>query len=552
MKRREFFGSLTGAAALAAQRPKPRRPNFLVILADDMGYSDAGCYGGGIDTPNIDSLASGGLRFTQGYSTARCGPSRACMLTGQYAQQTACDVMTAGNVPAWTRFAPQHLKPLGYRAYHSGKWHIRFHPLATVGFDRSYTLIDQLNHFTTSAHLLDDQPLPRPKPEDRFYGTQAIAGHAVDFLQSHARAHKEDPFYFYLAFTAPHFPLHALQEDIAGYKDRFAEGWDVMRERHHRRMREMGLVNCRLAKMEPGMYPQWNLTAEEQLARFGPGEVARAVPWATLTREQKDFQRTKMAIHAAMITRMDREIGRVLAQLRAMNAFDDTLILFLSDNGASAEIMIRGEGHDPKAAPGSERTHLCLGPAWATASNTPFRLHKSWVHEGGIASPWIAHWPAGIAGRGQLRHAPCHFVDVVPTMIDLGGGKPSQAAAPGAPPLAGQSIAPAFRKDTLPRELLYFNHNNNRAIRQGDWKLVAAGKSGPWELYNLANDRCEQNNLIANESKRAGAMASLWQRTDTGFAETREAAPPAPWPRLGRRGQAGEETKRGQRTRTTL
>jgi arylsulfatase len=246
-----------------------------------------------------------------------------------------------------------------------------------------------------------------------------------------------------------------------------------------------------------------------------------------LTREQKDFQRTKMAIHAAMITRMDREIGRVIAQLKAMDAYNDTIILFISDNGASAEIMIRADGHDPKALPGSAASHLCLGPGWSSASNTPFRLHKSWVHEGGIASPWIAHWPNGIKDKGKLRHTPCHFVDIVPTAVELGGGNPATAHDATGSPLAGKSIVPALRKDAaIDRELLYFNHNNNRAIRQKDWKLVAANENGPWELYNLANDRCEQKNLIQAEPKRAAAMAALWKKTDDGFTAIREAAKP--------------------------
>jgi arylsulfatase len=523
MLRREFLA--LGAAAAAAQTGG-RRPNFLVILADDMGYSDAGCYGGEIDTPNLDRLAANGLRFTQGYSTARCGPSRNCLTTGYYAQQNAADVMTPGNIPAWTRFTPQYLKPLGYRAYHSGKWHMRHWPLRTVGFDRSYTLLDQNRFFTPSAHLLNEERLPPPKLSDGFYATVAIADHAVRFLEEHARERAADPFYFYLAFTAPHFPLQALQEDIDLYKDRFAEGWDVARERRHARMRKMGLVNCALAPREPDIWPPWNTKPEDQPAGFGPGEVHNAVPWNTLTRGQKEFQRTKMAIHAAMITRMDREIGRVLDQLKRMNAYEDTLILFLSDNGASAEIMIRADGHDRTAAPGSAATHLCLGPGWSTAANTPFRLHKSWVHEGGIASPWIAHWPRGIADKGKLRHTPCHFIDVAPTMIELGGGNPAEAVAEGAPPLPGRSIAPAFAKDrAIERGFLYFHHNNNRALRQGDWKLVAAGAGGPWELYDLRRDRCEQRNLASAEPKRAEAMAALWQRTEDEFVRTREAAP---------------------------
>ena len=422
LSRRAFLSTASAALTAAPQR----KPNLLVILADDLGFSDLGCYGGDISTPNIDRLATGGLRFNQMYSTARCGPSRNCIVTGQYAQQNACDVMTPGNIPAWTKLAPEHLKPLGYRAYHVGKWHIRFKPLEGAKFDRSYTLLDQDRFFTPRRHLLDDQPLPSPKPGDGYYATNAIGEHAVKFLSQHDA---RDPFYMYLAFTAPHFPLHALQEDIDRYKDAFADGWDAARERRHSRLKKAGLINCPLAPLEPEMRPAWNTAYDEMAKKIGPGEVFKAVPWSTLTPEQKKFQRTKMAIHAAMITRMDIWIGRVLDQLKAKNELDNTFIVFISDNGASSEQLIRADGHDPNAAPGSAASHLCLGPGWASSSNAPFRLHKSWVHEGGISSPWIVHWPNGLKEQGTLRHNPCHFVDLVPTLIDLGGGRP--AALPG-------------------------------------------------------------------------------------------------------------------------
>jgi len=538
MDRRQFLAMSPGAmaapaAAVAAQSRK--KPNFLVILADDMGYSDAGCYGGNIDTPNIDRLAANGLRFTQGYSTARCGPSRNCILTGQYAQQNACDVMTPGVVPDWTRFAPQHLKPLGYRAYHSGKWHIKFQPLAAAGFDHSYTLLDQDSFFAPRASQIDGKPLPRGQVSDGFYATKAIGQHAVEFLQGHAKEHPNDPFYMYLPFTAPHFPLHALQEDIDKYKDRFSEGWDEARTKRYVRMRQMGLVNCPLAKFDAGIWPDWNLKTEELASRIGAGEVSRAVPWSTLTKEQKSFQRTKMAIHAAMIDRMDQEIGRVLGQLKAMNAYDDTVVVFVSDNGASAEQMIRGDGHDPAAAPGSAMSHLCLGPGWSTASNTPFRLHKSWVHEGGISSPWIMHWPKGITDKGKLRHTPCHLVDIVPTMIDLAGGDPLRGSLPkDAPPLTGRSLKPALAKETrIEREYLYFHHNKNRAIRMGDMKLVSIGENGPWELYDLATDRSEQVNLAAKQPAKVTQMAARWKQAEDSFVGTREAATPTSMARMG-------------------
>lgn len=527
LKRREFLRLSAASAFAPPARSQSKKPNFLVILADDMGYSDAACYGGDVDTPNLDSLAQRGLRFTQCYSTARCGPSRGCILTGHYAQQTAADVMTPGNIPEWTRFIPQHLKPLGYRSYHSGKWHIRFRPVGGAGFDHSYLLGDQNRFFTPTNHSLDDKRLAAVKAGDGYYATVSIADHAVKWLKGHASENAQDPFFLYLAFTSPHFPLHALQEDIDYYKDRFAEGWDTARERRWQRMSRMGLINCTLSKLEAEMRPAWNTKDEELIAQIGPGEVTKAVPWSTLTAEQKKLQRTKMAIHAAMITRMDKEIGRVIAQLKAMNQFEDTVILFISDNGASSEQLIRGDGHDASAPLGSGQTHLCLGPGWSSSANTPFRLHKSWVHEGGISSPLIVHWPKGIKDHGKLRHTPCHFVDILPTLVDLAGGKPS--LPPGASPLAGKSIAPAFQKDTtIAREFLYFNHSNNRAIRMGDYKLVAAGKDGPWELYNLKTDRAESKNLAAAQPARVQQMAELWKKTDDGFVRTREAATPMP------------------------
>ena len=534
MDRRTFLNSASCVAATSVfGQIRDRRTNFVVILADDMGYSDAGCYGGDIDTPNLDVLAAGGLRFTQAYSTARCGPSRDCLLTGYYAQQTAADIMTPGNTPEWTRFLPEYLKPQGYRSYHSGKWHIKFSPLGGTGFDKSYMLLDENRYFAPRLQHLNEQPLPPVKPGDHFYVTKAIGEHGIRFLKEHAAEHASDPFFLYLAFTSPHFPLHALQEDIDHYEGRFAEGWDAAREKRFQRMRRMGLVNCELSPMEPGERPAWSTPDKELFDKIGAGEVTRALPWTTLTSEQKKLQRTKMAIHAAMITRMDQEIGRVVALLRAMNQLDNTVILFLSDNGASAEQIIRGDGHSASAAPGSGESYLCLGPGWASASNTPFRLHKSYVNEGGIASPLIVHWPAGIREKGALRHDPCHFIDVLPTLVGLAGGNP---VTPKGPAAAGRSLVPAFAKSgTISREYLYFNHSNNRAIRVGDWKLIATGKTGQWELYDLSKDRAEQHNLVSDQPDRAGKLSKLWQDRDEEFAKIREACKATNKPRLERK-----------------
>jgi arylsulfatase len=522
--RREFLRMSAGAAAAPFLPAAPaKKPNFLVLLADDMGYSDARCYGGDVDTPNLDRMAAAGVRFTQAYSTARCGPSRSCLLSGQYAQQTAADVMTPGKIPDYVRFIPEYLKPLGYRSYHTGKWHMK-HVTGEggVGFDHSYTMMDELRFFTQTNHLLDGERLPTPEPG--YYSTTAIADYGVGFLREHARDHAADPFFLYTAFHSPHFPLQAPQEDIDKYHDRFSEGWDTARERKWQRMVRMGLINCSLAPLEPNMWTKWNTPDADLIAKIGPGEVTRAVPWSTLTAEQKKLQRTKMAIHAAMISRMDAEIGKLLKQVEAMGALDNTVVLFLSDNGASSEQLIRGDGHDASAPLGSARTHLGLGPGWASNSNAPFRLHKSWVNEGGIASPLIVYWPKGIQDRNALRHDQCHFVDILPTLVDLAGDKP---VAPSGPGLAGKSIAPAFAKDgTVSREFLYFNHNHNRAIRQGNWKLIATGDDGPWELYDFTKDRSEQHDVTAAHPDLAHQLAEKWKAVDDDFTRVREAAPP--------------------------
>jgi arylsulfatase len=271
-----------------------------------------------------------------------------------------------------------------------------------------------------------------------------------------------------------------------------------------------GIVNCRLSGLERDVGPPYQFA--DILEKLGPGEINRPLSWDDLSEAQRRFQATKMAIHAAMIDRMDREIGRVLEQLRAMGAFDNTLIFFASDNGASAEIMVRGDGHDPQAAPGSAKTHLCLGPGFSSAANTPFRRHKTWVHEGGISTPLIVHWPRGIAARGELRHNPAHLIDVVPTVLEVCGGtrfETWEGAPVPAPP--GTSLAPAFKKDgSVSHDFLWWQHEGNRALRVGDWKIVAAGANAPWELYDLKTDRAESVDLAPRQPELALALARIW------------------------------------------
>ena len=519
------------AALTACSTGKP--PNFLVIVADDMGYADAGSYGGEIETPNLDALASGGLRFTQFYNTSRCWPTRASLLTGYYAQQVRRDEMPGvdggtfggrGERPAWARLVSDRLRDAGYRSYHSGKWHVDGDPLDN-GFDHSYRAGNPAGFFHIRGHDRDGVRMPEIHAEQGRYQTILTADHAIELLSEHASKYPDRPFFQYLAFHAPHFPLHALPEDIAKYSSRYLDGWDRLREERFARQRELGLGNSPLSLLDEDVGPPYAFP--DAIDQLGAGEVNRPVPWDSLTEVQQEFQARKMAIHAAMIHRMDLEIGRVLEQIRSMGEFENTVVFFMSDNGASAEIMVRGDGHDPDAPPGSAGTYLCLGPGFSSAANTPFRLHKTWVHEGGIATPLIVHWPAGIRARNELRTSVGHVIDIAPTLLDLAGL--DVAADPGAPPFAGVSLAATFGRDDAPlHEAVWFYHQGNRALRKGHWKIlhtvetrddgwaqVAArenARPGDWELYDLSADRAEQNNLAAEQPEIVRELAGLWDQ----------------------------------------
>jgi arylsulfatase len=503
----------------------PSRPNVVVILADDLGFSDLGCYGGEIDTPHLDRLAAGGLRFTQGYNTARCWPTRGSLLTGYYAQAIRRDALPGGtggakqSRPVWARLLPELLAPAGYRSYHSGKWHIDGDP-RSQGFARSLDVSSggQNNYFAVEGITEDGGSLP---VTDDFYATTAIGDHAVKCLADHAREHAGTPFFHYVPFTAPHFPLHAPPELIAKYRDRYRSGWNAVQQARASRLEELGIATTAAAAMERDQGPPYH--NPDALKLLGAGEVNRPLPWEELTPEQREFQIAKMAIHAAMVEIMDQQVGRILAQLKAMGAFENTLVLFASDNGASAEIMVRGEGHDPQAAAGSRKTFLCLGPGWSSCANTPFRRHKTWVHEGGIATPWLVHWPARISAGGELRTQPVHVIDVVPTVLQLAGVEPPREhAGRPVPPLQGRSFAAALNDPAAlvdpaappAHDTLWWCHDGHRAVRRGDWKLVAA-KGTPWELYDLAADRCETKNLAAGEPARVAELEAAWNRIAT-------------------------------------
>jgi len=493
------------------------RPNIVIFLADDMGFSDASCYGGEIATPNLDALANDGLRFTQFYNTARCWPSRAAILTGYYAQQVRRDNVpgvksgVAGQRPSWARLLPEMLRPLGYRSYHSGKWHVDGKPLQN-GFDHSYLIADHDRHFAPRQHTEDDQPLPPVAAGAGYYSSTAVADHAIKYLKEHADKYASQPFFAYVAFITPHFPLQAPAEDVARYRTNYLRGWDTMRQERWQRIQALGIGGSSLSAVERDLGPPYAFP--EDLKKLGPDEVNRPLPWTTLNPAQQAFQAGKMAVHAAMVDRMDHEIGRVLAQIRAMNAIENTLIFFLSDNGASAEIMVRGDGHDPSAALGSAATFLCLGPGWSSLANTPLRRHKTWVHEGGIATPLIVHWPRGIAARGQWRRTPGHVIDLVPTILEAAGGQrfATWAGQP-VPPPPGKSLVPLFAKDgTVKHDSLWWLHEDNRALRVGDWKIVASGKDSAWELYDLSTERSESKNLAAEAPGKVRELAEEWTR----------------------------------------
>jgi arylsulfatase A-like enzyme len=521
MRRLAFAFALVSLNAATATS----KPNFLIIIADDLGFSDLGCYGGDIDTPHLDSLAANGLRFTQFYNTTRCWPTRSALLSGYYPQQIRRDALPGlagktfggqGLRPHWAQLLPSRLQPLGYRSYHSGKWHIDGDPTAN-GFNHSYHAKDQGRFFNPKIHFQDDQPLPPIEKNSGFYSTTHVATQAIAHLQDHATHHPAAPFLTYLAFAAPHFPLQALPQDIAKYRDRYLTGWDQLRQQRHQRQKRLGLRVAELSPLEPDVGPPYAFP--DDLALLGPGEINHPLPWDQLSPEQQRFQAAKMAIHAAMIDRMDREIGRVLDQLKAMGAFDNTLILFLSDNGASAEIMVRDDGHDPAAPMGSAASYLCLGPGFSSAANTPFRRHKTWVHEGGISTPFIAHWPAGIPEKNAFRTTPAHVIDIMPTVLELAGAP--AAALAGAPSLPGCSLVPAFKSHSATiHDALWFFHEGNRAFRQGDWKIVADNQSKNWSLYDLKADRAEQHDLATQQPGRVQSMAAHWQSLADTFRKT--------------------------------
>ncbi|WP_165440442.1 arylsulfatase [Rubripirellula amarantea] len=497
------------------------QPNIVIILADDLGFSDLGCYGGEIETPNLDRLAEDGLRFTQFYNTARCWPTRSAMMTGHYAQAIGKDTLIEGKRrgahnlrPDWAPLISVPLREVGYRSYHSGKWHIDGKPTEN-GFDRSYWLRDHDRLFGPTKHFLDDKTLKPVTDDESYYSSTAIADHAIECLQDHAAEHSSQPFFSFVTFNVPHFPLQAPAEDIAKYDGRYDDGWQAMRQRRFERMQDLLHLPAKLSPVEPDVGPPYYFA--DAFEKLGSGEVNRPVDWESLTSAQKEFQANKMEIHAAMVDRMDQEIGRLLDQVDAMGQTDNTLVIFLSDNGASAEIMVRGDGHDQEAMMGTGETYLCLGPGFSNACNTPFRRHKTWVHEGGTSTPLVVRWPKKITDAGALRNQPGHVVDLWPTIADAVTATSRTEETPfeviglpGGYDRPGKSLLPTIVANTsVARDHLWWLHEGNRAIIAGDWKLVAA-KDQPWELFNLAEDRSECVDLSHTHQERVAELSAMW------------------------------------------
>ena len=493
---------LAAALPTSVHAQQKKKPNIVVILADDLGYSDIGCYGGEIKTPQLDKLAKNGLRFTNFFNTARCCPSRAALLTGLYSHQAGVGHMTENlKLPGYQGGLHRNcltiaevLRLTGYRNYMVGKWHLSSNdnmkapndtwPMGR-GFDRYYGTIPGAGNFFRPNGLVRDKT-PIEAPKEGYYYTDAISDNAVQFIRDHQKDHAKSPFFLYVAYTAPHWPLHAPKEDIARYRGKYREGWDVLRGERQKKMTELGIVD-----------PKWKVPASD------------AKPFKDLTAKEADDMDLRMAIYAAQVDRMDQGIGRVIEALAKEGMLEDTLILFMADNGGCAEVIERGTGGEL----GGAESFSSYGVGWAWFSNGFLRLFKHWVHGGGVSSPLIVHWPAQIppASHGQLRRQPGHLIDVMATCVDIAGAKyPTEHAGNKITPLEGKSLLPAFAGKAIEREAIYWEHEGNKAVLVHPWKLVSK-HPGPWELYNLDLDRAETSDLAKDNAERVRDLSARWQ-----------------------------------------
>ena len=508
-----------------------QRPNIVLILNDDMGYSDLGCYGGEVQTPALDRLAQRGLRFSQFYNTARCSPSRASLLTGLHPHQTGIGILTydsgpegyAGNLNQRCATIAEVLKAGGWRTYMSGKWHVSSNLTQPTdswpmqrGFDAFYgTIIGAGSFYDPNTLTRGNDNIEHEAREPGFFYTDAISDNAVRFIREHHAERPDEPFFEYVAYTAPHWPLHAHDDDIAKYKGRFDAGWDALRKQRLERLVQSGLLDT-----------QWQLSPRD------PSQPA----WTQA--EHKAWLARCMEVYAAQIDRMDQGIARIVNALEETGRLDNTLVIFLADNGACAEDIPEGVpidelvnklmiarshtrdgrpvqfGNDPQRMPGAEDTYQSYGNAWANLSNTPFRLYKHWIHEGGISTPLIFHWPRGIKDAGAIRHVPGYLPDIMATIVDVTGvDYPQLLNGREVLPLEGQSLVPAFAGDAEwadQRAPMFWEHEGNAAARIGRWKLVRRHPHA-WELYDLDADRTELNDLSAQQPERVRDMAVQYE-----------------------------------------
>jgi arylsulfatase A-like enzyme len=493
--------SLILALLVCAVATAADKPNIIVILVDDMGFSDIGCYGSEIPTPNLDALAANGLRFTQFYNTARCCPTRAALLTGLYSHQTGVGHMVEDdNQPGYRGRLNEHcrtvaelLKPAGYFTAMSGKWHVgQNHGVTpmTRGFDRSLNAPAGGFYFPEGkrAELYlggekianDDARMPK-----NWYTTDLWTTMGLRFIDEALSAKK--PFYLHLCHNAPHFPLQAPAEDIARFRGQYKAGWEKLRVQRQAKQVSLGLID-----------PTW-------VAAPRPKQIAA---WDSLSAEEQDRFDHLMAVYAATVSRMDRAIGDLVAGLKQRGVLDNTLILFMSDNGGNAEGGAKGKS---TGDPTTGASDWFSGESWAFLQNTPFRRYKHYTQEGGISTPLIAHWPAGITAKGQLRKQPGHVIDIVPTCLAVAGASyPTDVNGTPITPLEGRSLVPAFTDQPITREALFWEHEGNAAVRVGDLKLVRSGKNAAWELYDLAKDRTEQHDLASERPTDVTALSARW------------------------------------------
>ncbi len=496
---------------LAGCRPQnqQKKPNIIIILADDMGFSDIGCFGSEIPTPNIDYLAVNGVRMTQMYNAARCCPTRASLLTGVYPHQAGMGDMVEGRmkldntpVPAYQGYLNDSLQTIagllkrqGYTTIISGKWHVGDAPKYwpdKKGFDKSFSLINGAsNYFNLQPWFDEDQEIilslngEEYFPGEDFYITNAFTDYALEFIRENDTTGK--PFFLYLSYTAPHWPLHALPEDIEKFRGRYLGGWDSLRNKRFEKMKGKGILpeNAVLSNPYPG-----------------------AQNWNKMSEEEKDTFDLRMAIYAAMIYRMDAGIGKIVDYLEEKEELDNTLIMFLSDNGATkASIHLATGFYADRSGPiGSANSFDSQGAGWANANNTPLRMFKTWSHEGGISSPFVAFWPEKIPSGIINMNQPAHVIDILPTCLDVAGNKKIKG-------VEGQSILPHLTdKKALDQRILYWEHQGGKAIRKDNWKLVMKKKpESKWELYDMEKDRAEMNNVIEDFPHVATEMERLWQ-----------------------------------------